>query len=500
MRSFLRTMAMAISGASLGLAGCSGAGSSSATSAVPAALSHATTQMSVTVKRQSGVTTASTASSRHVLTIPSATHSVEVDAYIGTLPIPVGNENFTAPNGTLPATTSCATFPMNSTSISVTAQVPIGPATVVISAHSGPCSGNVGTGTTLSQASGTGTATALGGDIGSVFFASQNGVTLGLVPAITTSGSTATWNPNLSSATLTGLGLASNPTISGPSSLASVIPSGLGIRYSTTPPGSISTFSLHKGRSKQSATVGGATGLIYAMFTPTSGFTIPASPLTFTYHLAAAPANGVDYRMAFYNGTMWTADTFDPIGTISGNTVSVTVSPPAGLPLTGGTKYGMVLYTVPTSLDTASIASGTISVGTTPSTATATISGAQGSLALSGANSVGQIAYNISLAAPSGVTPPASGVTTIYGYAAIIPASTLVFPASSTVTAALTPASGVTFPSGIYSVACSPDGVTWTNGVGTSTVIGNTVSITASNTLADMTLTGGHAYYLAVYQ
>jgi hypothetical protein len=505
MRNLLKSAVMAISAASLGLAGCSSGGNGSSTSAVPAAILPATATMSATVRRSSAVSTAST-KSRQILTIPVGTTSVEVDAYTGALPLPVGNEDFIPPNNVQPATTSCTNFPVNDTEITVTAQVPIGQATVVISAYSGSCSGNGGPGTTgggtiLSQASGTGTATAQGGDLGVTFFNSQNGVNLGLVPTVSVSGSTATWTPNLSDAMLSTLGLTSNPTISGPSSLASIIPSGLGITYSTTPPGSISTFSLHKGRSKQSATIGGATGLIYAMFTPSSAFTIPASPLTFTYPLAVAPSIGVDYRMAFYNGTTWTADTFDPIGTISGNSLSVTVTPPADLPLTAGTEYGMVLYTVPTSLDTASIASGTINVGTSPSTATATISGAQGSLDLSGADSVGQIAYNVSLAAPVGVTPPTSGVTTIYGYAAIMPASTLVFPQNSTVTASLvTDPNTVTVPGGNYFVAYSPDGVSWTNGIGTSTVNGNTVSITASNTLADMTLTGGRTYYLAVYQ
>jgi len=177
---------MTVSAVSFGVAGCNGGESSSSASSVPAALSHATTQMSVTVTRRGTRTTASGFDSHHVLSVAREAASVEVDAYNGTLPLPTMSAAFAAPNGVQPVTTACANFPTGQNTLQVAAQVPIGMATVVISAYSGPCSGNAGPGSTgtgsiLNQASGTGTATGTGGSIGNTFFASPNGVYLGLI-------------------------------------------------------------------------------------------------------------------------------------------------------------------------------------------------------------------------------------------------------------------------------------------------------------------------------
>lgn len=178
MRSLWKTATAFMTMVALGLTGCSGGSSASPT--MPAAVAPATTQrapMTLTVTRQAATRTASTGV-RHTLTIPSNANSVEVDAYSGTLPLPAPGVSFTAPSGVTPETTACANFPSNQAQTTVTVQVPVGATTITVTSYSGTCSGNVAQGTGLSQASGTGTATAAGGDLGMTFFNTASGISL----------------------------------------------------------------------------------------------------------------------------------------------------------------------------------------------------------------------------------------------------------------------------------------------------------------------------------
>jgi hypothetical protein len=181
-------------------------------------------------------------------------------------------------------------------------------------------------------------------------------VTQSVVPTIATSGSTATLTPTLSAATLAGLGLTSNPTISGPSSLASIVPAGVPVTYSNTEPSSISTFSFSKqGRvtkslALKSLAVPNATVLGYAVFTAPIAFTVPAgTSLTFSYAFAATPSKSVSYYMAYFNGTSWILDTAD-VGTVVGNTVTISPTLTADVNFIAGTTYADVLYLVPVSI------------------------------------------------------------------------------------------------------------------------------------------------------
>jgi len=171
-----------------------------------------------------------------------------------------------------------------------------------------------------------------------------------VTPTITTSGSIATLTPSLSATTLLGLGLTNNPTISGPSILASVVPSGAQVTYSNTAASSISTFSLNKhSRSTKSLTVPGSTALVYTTFTAPSTFTVPAGiRLAFSYALAMTPSSSLNYEIAYFNGTSWIVDSIDN-STLSGNIVSVSPTLTADVNFTAGTTYAVVLYSVPVS-------------------------------------------------------------------------------------------------------------------------------------------------------
>jgi hypothetical protein len=179
-------------------------------------------------------------------------------------------------------------------------------------------------------------------------------VTQSVTPAITTSGTTATVTPSLSPATLAGLGLASDPTISGPSSLASVIPSGTQVTYSNAEPSSISTFSFKHSRSTKSLTVPGATALGYTVFTVPIAFTVPAgTSLRFSYVFAATPSSSLSYGMAYFNGVSWIADTAD-VGTIAGNRVTISPTLTVDVNFKAGMTCAAVLYSVPVPTPTSS--------------------------------------------------------------------------------------------------------------------------------------------------
>jgi len=264
-----------------------------------------------------------------------------------------------------------------------------------------------------------------------------------------------------------------------------------------------------------SLTVPGATALVYTSFQPASTLTLPpGASSTFTYPLSTTPAVGTQYNLAFFDGNQWNADTND-VGVVTGNTVTVTAATQTGGDLTAGTTFAVVLYSTsnaspaPSSTPSAAaspLASGTLSIGTSSTNDTGALSApqgsAQGSVTLPGAYSAGNLNYSITSAAPSGVTPP-SNVNTVYGYAALTPASTLTWPVNSTVQLSLTAAQNTTgIPNGNYSFAYSKDGQTWVTGIGSSTInhSDTTVTLTASNSTNDLQLVGGSTYYVAVYQ
>jgi hypothetical protein len=179
MNRFLTACIIPLLSMGLALSGCSG-GSTSGTSlpnmgGATTVSTQNTAAMHMTVERAS---IKSKTDGRNTLDIPASTQSISIDSYSGALAIPQPGTLFIAPSGRQPTATSCVSFPSGQSSINVTAQIPIGLASVVVGANTGICSGQAASGTIVSQAAGTGTATAAGGDLGVAFFNSSTGVEL----------------------------------------------------------------------------------------------------------------------------------------------------------------------------------------------------------------------------------------------------------------------------------------------------------------------------------
>lgn len=333
-------------------------------------------------------------------------------------------------------------------------------------------------------------------------------VTQSVIPSITTdSNGNAVLNPGLSNATLVALGLTGQPLIGGPPSLSSIVPAGTTVAYSNFTPTSVSTF--NDSRKTLSATVGGATGLIYTSFTAPSTFTIPKSTsLVFTFPLASV-TSGANYHLAFYNGASWQADTSD-VGAYSNGNLTVAVKTPLDVTFSSGTRYAFALYSVSATSDAAgptAIASGTTNISKTDATqvsATFSGSGTSGFLTIPVAQSIvgdGSVAYSIYSSTPTNVDPlTGNGVNTVIGYGVITPKSDIIFAAGSTATAALTVSSS-SFLSGSYLLAYSTDGSTWVKGLGTYSTSGSTGTLSISTpTGNDVTLSGSSKYYIAIYK
>ena len=131
------------------------------------------TNMSITVYRSDQ----GASSLRHPETIPANTASVDIRAWPG--PSASGS----------PVSTGCSPFPASASSITVSASVPQGLDTVSITAYDGPCTtssgglGTTGTGSALTQFTGTGTVLPTSTSFSAVFAASQPVV---LYPLVTT--------------------------------------------------------------------------------------------------------------------------------------------------------------------------------------------------------------------------------------------------------------------------------------------------------------------------
>ena len=342
------------------------------------------------------------------------------------------------------------------------------------------------------------------------------------VPSPVPNGSNSVYTSTLTSAAQQATGISSSsiaiPTADG-------VPAG-SLAVSAAPPTGITTFSyagpvlLPQGqRAKKSTTLDNATALAYIGFTPSANFTLPASsPVTFSFTLVNGPQSGTDYHLAFSSAGVWSPDLTD-IGTVNGSTVTITVTPPADVTLSAGSPYGIVLYSIPASVDTGASPAPSASPTSTPiatlSTSGTLLTGAAGASAVSYSgtlfgeaaeiaippDTVGNqsLAYTVSLTPPTGVTPPTINVTTVYGYATVTPANTITFPAGSTVTGSLAYPTGAT-PSGTFSVAYSLDGINWVYGFGSATASNGSFVNYSYTSSVDLTLSANTTYYLAIYQ
>ena len=309
----------------------------------------------------------------------------------------------------------------------------------------------------------------------------------------------------ISSADLATLGLAGNPTLTLPVSVANNGTSTI----TNSPPASVSSFSssgpvVLGHRSLKSNTISGATTLFYFTYTPSSAVTVSAPS---TYSIAFTPTSSqssTNYHAAFSNGSTWVADTTD-IGSADPTTGIVTINGniSQGATLSPGTTYAVALYSIPLLNDQPSSAggvlntTGALNAGTSASSYNGTIFGALATLVLPAASSSATINYTLSQTLPTGVSAPSgTGVDTVWGAGTFTPTATVTYPSGSVFHASLTlPTASY---SGTYSAAISQDGINWTLGIGTTTISGTAASFTYT-TAAPFTLTAGTPYYVAIY-
>ena len=251
---------------------------------------------------------------------------------------------------------------------------------------------------------------------------------------------------------------------------------------------------------QSSSTVANATDILFLNVTPTSTISLSGDySVSFTF--ANGVTSGTSYYLAVYNGSTWTANATGTAGSISGSTVTFSSTFPANLSLSANTPYVIALYSIATpTLSTSG--SVPLQISGTPVSVSGSLYNGTESLTLPNASVATTLGYSLSTTAPSGVTPPTSGVTTVLGYATVSPTASTSFASGSQATLTYTPTSGST--SGTYNLAYSLDGQTWVTGVAASTTSSGTTStgtttfnLTASSAV---NLTGGSTYYLALYQ